>query len=68
MVEQTVILPKKVEVLLGPNPLNFNDHLAAPMFSIFTSQPDLTPYMLPPPSTHLTAEDQKRNQQLGNQR
>src|SRR5947208_13389523 len=59
---------RTVEVLLGLNPLNLNDRLAAPMFGIFTGQPDYTPYTPTQPSTHLTAEDQKRNQQLGNQR
>lgn len=59
---------RTVEILLGLNPLNLNDRLAAPMFGIFTSQPDFTPYTPTQPSTHLTADDQKRNQQLGNQR
>jgi YVTN family beta-propeller protein len=59
---------RTVEILLGLNPLNLNDRMAAPMFSIFTQQPDFTPYTPTQPSTHLTAEDQKRNQQIGNQR
>ena len=59
---------RTVGLLLGLNPLNLNDRVAAPMFSIFTSQPDFTPYTPTQPSTHLTAEDQKRYQQLGNQR
>jgi hypothetical protein len=55
---------RTVEVLLGLDPLNLNDRLATPMFGIFTERPDYTPYIPTPISSHLTEEDQKRNQQL----
>jgi YVTN family beta-propeller protein len=55
---------RTVELLLGLNPLNINDRLAAPMFGIFTERPDYAPYVPTPTSSHLTEEDQKRNQQL----
>lgn len=55
---------RTVELLLGLNPLNLNDRLATPMFGIFTSRPDYTPYVPTQTSSHLTEDDQKRNQQL----
>jgi YVTN family beta-propeller protein len=56
---------RTVELLLGLNPLNLNDRLAAPMFGIFTERPDYAPYVPTSTSSHLAEEDQRRNQQLG---
>jgi hypothetical protein len=55
---------RTIEILLGLNPLNLNDRLATPMFGIFSERPDYTPYVPTPTSSHLTEQDQKRNQQL----
>jgi hypothetical protein len=51
---------RTMEVLLGLDPMNQNDALAVPMFSIFSEHPDYTPYKLPPPSDELVAADVKR--------
>src|SRR5208337_4451939 len=48
---------RTMEVLLGLDPMNQNDALAVPMFSIFSEHPDYTPYKLPPPSDALVAAD-----------
>ncbi len=53
-------LIRTIEVLLGLNPLNRIDALAVPMFSIFTNQPDFTPYGPPLLSTHLSQADKER--------
>ena len=50
-------LLKTLELILGLDPMNMNDALAAPMFSLFADQPDDRPYRTPPPSKYLTAED-----------
>jgi YVTN family beta-propeller protein len=55
---------RTIEILLGLDPLNLNDRLAVPMFGIFSERPDYTPYVPTPTSSHLTEEDQKRNEQL----
>lgn len=61
-----ISLMRTVELLLGLNPLSLNDRLSTPMFGIFTRQPNYTPYVPTPTSSHLTKDDQKRNQQLDN--
>jgi YVTN family beta-propeller protein len=55
---------RTIELLLGLKPLNLNDRLATPMFGIFTKRPDFTPYTPTAPSSHLTDEDRKKNQQF----
>ncbi|MDQ3820872.1 MAG: alkaline phosphatase family protein, partial [Acidobacteriota bacterium] len=55
---------RTVEILLGLNPLNVNDRLAAPMFGIFTEKPDYTPYVSVEASSYLTDDDRKRDQRL----
>lgn len=55
---------RTIEMLLGLDPLNFNDGTAAPMFSVFTQTPNYGPYRLPPPSAQLTDEDQALYQDL----
>ncbi len=52
-------LLKTMEMILGLDPLNMNDGLAAPMFSLFTQTPDDHPYRLPEPSKYLTPEDKE---------
>ncbi len=55
---------RTTELILGLNPLNMNDRLAAPMFGIFTDKPDFTPYVATQASKHLTEEDRKRDERL----
>lgn len=55
---------RTAEILLGLNPLNVNDRLAAPMFGIFTDKPDYTPYAPTEPSSYLTDDDRKRNERF----
>ncbi len=50
---------RTMELILGLEPMNMNDGMAAPMFSIFTDTPDLSPYNLPPPSRYLTEKDRE---------
>ncbi len=51
---------RTIEVLLGLDPMNQNDAMAVPMFSIFSEHPDYTPYKLPPPSKQLVDADMMR--------
>ena len=51
---------RTIEMLLGIDPMNQNDALAVPMFSIFSEHPDYTPYQLTPPSKQMAAADQTR--------
>ena len=51
---------RTIEVLLGLDPLNQNDAMAVPMFSIFSEHPDYTPYKLPPPSNQLVDADREK--------
>lgn len=51
-------LLRTIEMILGIDPLNMNDGMAAPMFSLFTDSPDEAPYRTPPPSKYLAKEDQ----------
>ena len=51
---------RTIEVLLGLDPLNQNDAMAVPMFSIFSEHPDYTPYKLPPPSKQLVDADREK--------
>ncbi len=50
-------LLRTMGLILGFHPLNLGDGLAAPMFSIFTPTPDLTPYQPAPPSSQLHPSD-----------
>ena len=50
-------------LLLGLRPLNLNDRMAVPMFSIFNSRPDATPYTAPAP-TALSDADRARYEEL----
>ncbi|HUI29427.1 MAG TPA: hypothetical protein VLX91_04350 [Candidatus Acidoferrales bacterium] len=48
---------RTVELTLGLNPLNFEDAVAVPMFSILSSKPDFTKFDSAPPSDSLSASD-----------
>jgi YVTN family beta-propeller protein len=53
-------------LLLGFRPLNLNDRMAVPMFSIFNARADLTPYTAPAP-TALSDTDRARYEELRKQ-
>jgi YVTN family beta-propeller protein len=53
-------LLRTIEVILGLDPINLNDGLAAPMFGIFNEKADPTPYLPPNPSTYLLDADKNR--------
>lgn len=55
---------RTVGLILGFRPLNLNDRMAVPMFSIFDSRPDTTVYTAPPP-TALSDADRARYAELG---
>jgi YVTN family beta-propeller protein len=55
---------RTIEILLGLGPLNLNDLLAVPMFSVFTDKPPDFTYAPIPPSSHLTDQDRRHYQQL----
>jgi YVTN family beta-propeller protein len=48
---------RTIEMLLNVPPLNLNDSLAVPMFSIFTEEPVDRPYIASQPSNHLAVGD-----------
>lgn len=52
-------LLRTVEVILGVDPMNVNDGLAVPMFSIFQPQPNYRGYVFAHPSNYLTDADKK---------
>ncbi|HEX8558173.1 MAG TPA: bifunctional YncE family protein/alkaline phosphatase family protein [Pyrinomonadaceae bacterium] len=51
-------------LLLGFRPLNLNDRMAAPMFGVFDSRPDATPYTAPPAWPALSDADRARYEEL----
>jgi YVTN family beta-propeller protein len=55
---------RTVELLLGLRPLNLNDRMAVPMFSIFDTSPNTTPYSAPQPSATLSDADRARYNEL----
>ncbi|MFL6281591.1 MAG: bifunctional YncE family protein/alkaline phosphatase family protein [Pyrinomonadaceae bacterium] len=57
---------RTVELLLGLRPLNLNDRMAVPMFSIFNTSPDTTVYAAPKPSASLSDTDRARYAELQN--
>jgi DNA-binding beta-propeller fold protein YncE len=50
-------------LLLGFRPLNLNDRMAVPMFSIFNARADMTPYTAPEPAA-LSEADRTRYEEL----
>ncbi|MDT5270371.1 MAG: hypothetical protein QOH49_2557 [Acidobacteriota bacterium] len=57
---------RTVGLLLGFRPLNLNDHMAVPMFDIFNTRPDASPYTAPAP-TSLSDADRARYEELKRQ-
>ncbi|MDQ3918613.1 MAG: hypothetical protein M3348_09060 [Acidobacteriota bacterium] len=51
---------RTVELLLGLDPLNLNDRMAVPMFSVFAPRPDARAYAPTAPSTSLSEVDRAR--------
>ena len=58
-------LLRTIELLLGVNPINMNDRLAAPMFGIFSDKADERIYKPADPSAHLVPGDQALYLSLG---
>ena len=59
---------RTVELILGIDPMNLGDAVAAPMFSAFTTTPDAKPFTPVAPSTHLVPEDKARFDSLSARR
>ena len=57
-------LLRTIELILGLDPLNLGDGLAAPMFGLFSTTADPSPYQPPPASAQLTAADRLRLEAL----
>ena len=51
---------RTIELILGLDPLNMNDALAAPMFGIFSDKPNNSVYNPPAPSNYLMDADKQR--------
>ena len=56
---------RTIEILLGLEPLNLGDRMAAPMFGIFTDQPDYRPFIPAKVSERLADADRERYRQRG---
>ncbi len=50
---------RTIEIVLGLEPMNLNDRMAAPMFGIFTDQPDYRAFVPLKPSDQLSAADRQ---------
>jgi hypothetical protein len=57
-------LLRTIELLLGLPALNLSDSTAAPMFGIFTNQPDFKPFKITAPSKNLSDSDRQLYQAL----
>jgi len=55
---------RTIALLLGLQPLNLGDALAAPMFSLFSPVADPAPYSPPAPSAQLLPQDRLLLQRL----
>ncbi len=55
---------RTIELILGLDPLNFEDAMAVPMFGIFSKTPDFKPYAPAPPSKDLMDSDRELYEQL----
>jgi phospholipase C len=51
---------RTAELILGLDPMNLGDAVAAPMFSAFTTTPDAKPFTPVAPSTYLVPEDKAK--------
>ena len=59
---------RTVELILGIDPMNLGDAVAAPMFSAFTTTPDAKPFTATAPSSYLVPEDKARFDSLSARR
>jgi YVTN family beta-propeller protein len=50
---------RTIEIMLGLEPMNLNDRMAAPMFGIFTDQPDYHAFVPVKPSAQLSPADRR---------
>jgi hypothetical protein len=57
-------LLRTIEILLGLQPINLGDRMAAPMFGVFTDKPDYEPFTPVRVSERLAPADRQRYQQL----
>ena len=55
---------RTIEILLGLEPMNLNDRMAAPMFGLFTNKPDYHAFGPAKISDQLSEADRQRYQQL----
>jgi YVTN family beta-propeller protein len=55
---------RTIEILLGLEPINLGDRMAAPMFGIFTDQPDFRPFAASKVSEKLSPADRQRYDEL----
>jgi YVTN family beta-propeller protein len=51
---------RTIEIFLGLEPMNLNDRMAAPMFGIFTNQPDYRPFVPARISGQISEADRQR--------
>ena len=56
---------RTIEILLGLEPINLGDRMAAPMFGIFNDKPDFKPFVPARVSDRLADADRERYRQLG---
>ncbi len=57
-------LLRTIEIMLGLEPINLGDRVAAPMFGIFTDKPDFTPFTVAKISNRLADADRRRYEEL----
>ena len=55
---------RTAELILGLDPMNLGDAVAAPMFNAFTTSPDAKPFTPVAPSTYLVPQDKARYDSL----
>ncbi|PYS83434.1 MAG: hypothetical protein DMF70_06700 [Acidobacteria bacterium] len=55
---------RTIEILLGLEPMNLNDRMAAPMFGIFSAKPNFAPFVPARISSQLSEADRQSYQQL----
>ena len=53
---------RTIEIVLGLEPLNLGDRVAAPMFGVFTNQPDFRPFNAVKVSAKLAPADRQRRE------
>jgi len=59
---------RTVELILGLDPMHLGDAVAAPMFSAFTTTPDVKPFTSVAPSSYLVPADKARLDSLATRR